>query len=162
MNACQLAEHSLKFTQMVINGSLGDLSDADLLIRPVEGANHIAWQIGHLVVAEQRLAGQLPGVKLPELPPGFAEKHANKPAAQGAANGFSTKAQFLELFNKTREATLAAVTKLTDADLDKPATTPAPGIDTLGRVLNLIAVHSIMHGGQFSVVRRKLGKPVVV
>ena len=53
MNACKLAEQSLNFTQFVINNSLGDLSDADLLVRPVEGANHIAWQIGHLIVAER-------------------------------------------------------------------------------------------------------------
>jgi uncharacterized damage-inducible protein DinB len=160
MNACQLVEQSLNFTQKVINRSLSDLSDADLLVRPVEGGNHIAWQIGHLIVSEQRMASQLPGATFPELPAGFAEKYANQPAAQNAANGFATKDQYLELFNKTRAATLAAVAKLSDADLDKPAKGPGD-ISNLGGLLNLVAVHSIMHGGQFSVVRRKLGKPVL-
>lgn len=160
MNACQLAEHSLKFTQLIINGSLGDLSDADLLVRPVEGANHIAWQIGHLIVTERRLAGQLPGAMYPELPAGFADKYGNNPAAQNVTDGFATKDQYVDLFNQTRAATLAAVAKLNDADLDKPAKGPA-NISNLGGLLNLVAVHSIMHGGQFSVVRRKLGKPVL-
>jgi hypothetical protein len=160
MNACQLVEQSLKFTQHVINGSLGDLSDADLLVHPVEGANHIAWQIGHLIVSERLLARHLPGAQFPELPAGFADRYANKPDAQKAANGFATKAQYLELFNQTRAATVAAVAKLTDADLDKPATGPA-NINTVGGVLNLISNHTMMHGGQFSVVRRKLGKPVL-
>ncbi len=160
MNARQLAEHSLKLTQLVINGSLSDLSDADLLVRPVEGANHIAWQIGHLIVTERRLAGQLPSATYPELPAGFAEKYENNPSAQNAADGFATKDQYLDLFNKTREATLAAVAKLSDADLDKPAKGPA-NVSNLGGLLNLVAIHSIMHGGQFSVVRRKLGKPVL-
>ena len=31
---------------------LSDLTDADLLVRPVPGANHIAWQLGHLIQAE--------------------------------------------------------------------------------------------------------------
>jgi uncharacterized damage-inducible protein DinB len=160
MNACQLAEHSLKLTQFLINGSLGDLSDADLLVHPVEGANHIAWQIGHLIVTERRLGNQLPGATFPELPPGFADKYANQPSAQNAADGFATKEQYLDLFNKTREATLAAVAKLNEADLDKPAKGPA-NVTNLGGLLNLVANHSMMHGGQFSVVRRKLGKPVL-
>jgi hypothetical protein len=160
MNACKLIEQSLNFTQQVINGFLGDLSDADLLVRPVEGANHIAWQIGHLIVAEQRLGGKMPGVHYPELPAGFAEKHDRQPAAQQQTSGFGTKEQYVDLFNKTRAATLAAVAKLSDADLEKPATGPG-NVSNLGGLLNLISNHTIMHGGQFSVVRRKLGKPIV-
>jgi hypothetical protein len=162
MNACKVVEHALKLTQQMINRSLGDLTDADLLVRPAEGANHIAWQIGHLIMSERRLGSQLPGAKFPELPAGFAETHANKPAAQNATNGFGTKAQYLELFNKTREATLAAVAQLTDADLDKEAVGPANINTTLGGLLNIVSTHTMMHGGQFSVVRRKLGKPVLV
>ncbi|HEY7426444.1 MAG TPA: DinB family protein [Gemmataceae bacterium] len=160
MNACKLVEQSLTFTQKAINGLLGDLSDADLLVRPVEGANHIAWQIGHLIVSERRLAGQLPSATFPELPAGFADKYGNQSSAQNATSGFATKAQYLELFNQTRAATLAAVAKLSDADLDKPAKGPGD-ISNLGGLLNLVAVHSMMHGGQFSVLRRKLGKPVL-
>jgi hypothetical protein len=161
MNACKLVEQSLNFTQKTINGLLGDLSDAELLVRPVEGSNHIAWQIGHLIVSEQRIGSQLPGATFPELPAGFAEKHANQSSAQNAASGFATKDQYLELFNKTRAATLAVVAKLSDADLDKPAKGPG-GISNLGGLLDLIGNHSMMHGGQFSVVRRKLGKPVLI
>src|SRR5262249_10820736 len=137
------------------------LSDTELLIRPVEGANHIAWQIGHLIVSEQRIGSQLPGATFPELPAGFAEKHANQPSAQNATSGFATKDQYLQLFNKTRAVTLALVAKLSDADLDKPVKGPG-GISNLGGLLDLIGNHSMMHGGQFSVVRRKLGKPVLI
>lgn len=161
MNACKLAEIPLVFTKNVLNGMLSDLSDADLLVRPVDGANHIAWQIGHLILAEQRMGSRLPGAKYPELPAGFAEKHDRQPTAQNVTSGFGTKAQYLELFNKTRETTLAALAKLSDADLDQPVSTPVPGFTNLGGVVMLIALHSLTHGGQFSVVRRKLGKPVL-
>lgn len=162
MNACKQAEIPLAMTKQIINSLIADLSDADLLARPVEGANHIAWQIGHLIVVEPRLGGQLPGAKYPELPAGFADKHDRQPTAQNATSGFGTKAQYVELFNKTREATLAALAKLTDADLDQPSKGP-PGLNitNLGSVLALIATHTMMHGGQFSVIRRKIGKPVL-
>ena len=32
-----------------------DLSDADLLVRPAPSANHIAWQLGHLIASERNL-----------------------------------------------------------------------------------------------------------
>lgn len=161
MNACKLVEHALKLTQQMINRSVADLTDADLLVHPTDGANHIAWQLGHLIASEQRLGRYLTGAKFPELPAGFAEKHGNNPNAQNATGGFGTKAEYLELFNKTREATLAAVSQLTEADFDKEASGPA-NINTLGGILNLVSAHTMMHGGQFSVVRRKLGKPVLM
>jgi len=161
MNACKLAEIPLIFTKNAINGQLGDLSDADLLLRPAEGANHIAWQLGHLILSEQRAGRHLAGAKYPELPAGFVEKHDRQPTAQNATSGFGSKAQYLELFNKTRETTLAALAKLSEADLDRPVSTPVPGITNLGGVFSLIAMHTLMHGGQFSVIRRKLGKPVL-
>jgi hypothetical protein len=37
----------------------------------------------------------------------------------------------------------------------------APFAPTLGALFVLVANHALMHGGQFSVVRRKLGKPVL-
>lgn len=161
MNAGKLVEHALKLTQQLINRSLADLTDADLLVHPAEGANHIAWQLGHLIATEQRLGRNLTGAKFPELPAGFADKHANNANAQNATTGFGTKAEYLELFNKTREATLAAVAQLTDSDFDKEAAGPA-NINSLGGLLNLVSAHTMMHGGQFSVVRRKLGKPVLM
>ena len=49
-----------------------------------------------------------------------------------------------------------------DADLDTPTTGPmAQWAPTLGAILLLTANHALMHAGQFSVVRRKLGKPVL-
>ena len=34
---------------------VSDLSDAELLVRPVPQANHIAWQLGHLILQDSRL-----------------------------------------------------------------------------------------------------------
>lgn len=148
-------------SQHMLGMLLKDLSDADLLVRPVPGANHIAWQLGHLIVAEHGMvSGQLPGVAYPELPAGFAERHNKETAAKDT--GFGTKAEYLNLFNKVRQATIDAVAKLSDADLDKPTTgRMAEMVPTTGALLGLNADHVQMHGGQISVVRRKLGKPVL-
>jgi hypothetical protein len=163
MNGCKVIETALTSTQNIVPMYLGDLTDADLLVRPVPGANHIAWQFGHLIASEIHLVrSQLPNAAYPELPPGFAEQHGKETSAQEPPKGFGGKEQYVALFNRVREATKAAVAKLSDADLDRPTKGDmAKFAPKLGDFLILVANHSLMHAGQFSVVRRKLGKPVL-
>lgn len=161
MNAIGAIKTALTGTQHMLGMYVSDLSDADLLVRPVPSANHIAWQLGHLVSAEAYLLGKnLPGVSYPTLPPGFAEQHVKETSSKDT--GFRTKAEYLDLFNKCRAATLAAVDKLSEADLDRPVSGDiAKHAPTLGSLLLLASNHILMHAGQFTVVRRKLGKPVL-
>src|SRR5437764_3269465 len=117
MNGPQAIQAALKSSQFLLPMYLGDLSDADLLVRPAPGANHLAWQLGHLITSEPHLVKDaLPGAKYPQLPKGFAEQHAKETAAVDPPRGFYPKAQYLELYAATRGATLAAVGKLTEAD----------------------------------------------
>jgi hypothetical protein len=161
MNAKDAIRAALKTNQNMMNMTINDMTDEDLLVRPVPGANHIAWQFGHLIMAEQSMVKALGG-QPPALPAGFAEQHSKQTAAADGASNFATKAQYLDLFNKTREAALAAAEKMSDADLDKPVEGSMARIaPTLGVLASFPAVHAYMHMGQFSVVRRKLGKPVL-
>ena len=161
MNAKDAIRSHLKSTQNMVAMALGDLSDQDLLVRPVAGANHIAWQLGHVIASEQRMQKGL-GATPPPLPAGFAEQHSKDTAAVDSPKGFATKAEYLDLFNKTREATLAAVDKMSESDFDKPTDGPiSKMVPTLAGLAMLAGSHALMHMGQFSVVRRKLGKPVL-
>jgi hypothetical protein len=161
MKGTEVIQAALRGAGDLVGSYLADLSDADILVRPVPSANHIAWQLGHLITAEAYLVKQgIPDAKYPELPAGFSEKHSKD--TSGSDTGFSTKKQYLDLFNKMREATIAAVGKLSDADLDKPTNGPmAKFAPKVGNLLFLTANHTTMHTGQFTCVRRKLGKPVL-
>ncbi len=162
MNAKEALRIALTSTRDMLTMFLGDLSDADLLVRPVPGANHIAWQLGHLIASESRMGQQLPGARYPELPAGFAEQHGKEKATQDPPRGFGTKAAYLDLFGKVRNATLAALENLSEADLDRRTEGPmAQYAPTVGALLVLNANHVMMHAGQFSVLRRKLGKPIL-
>jgi hypothetical protein len=163
MRGVDAVRTALQSTHHLVTWFLGDLSDADLLVRPSPGANHIAWQMGHLIASEQRLAGpNLPAARYSDLPAGFAEKHNKDTAAKESPADFYTRAEYVELFTKTRQATIAALETLSDADLDRPTEGPMKSFaPTLGALLLLVSNHALMHGGQFSVVRRKLGKPIL-
>src|SRR5437868_12301336 len=110
MNAVEAVRTTLTSTQYLVNTALGDLGDADLLVRPVPAANHIAWQLGHIINSERKLAStQIPGAAYPELPAGFDEQHAKTTAAIDPPKGFGSKKEYLDLFKKVREATLATL-----------------------------------------------------
>lgn len=160
MSVAEHIKQSLIPPTNVVQGYLGDLSDADLLVRPCEGANHIAWQLGHLINAEHQLVEMVCPGSMPPLPEGFGDKYTTETAKLDDSAAFETKDRYLELMAEQRAGTLAALDKLSDADLAKPA---PEKIQMLGATVGVIfaaqSMHWMMHAGQWAVVRRKLGKP---
>lgn len=163
MNGIDVLNSSLESSRKMIEWIISDLSDADLLVRPVPEANHLAWQLGHLISAERSiLLQQLPTAKLPELPAGFSEAHSKETASSNDPAAFSTKAEYVALLGSIRDATLSELAKLSDADLDRQTQGNLSGFfPTLASIFGMLSDHIMMHLGQASVVRRKLGKPVL-
>ena len=62
---------------------IADLSDADLLVRPAPTANHIAWQLGHVIGSEQYFITKIgAAASLPKLPDGFTDQHGKLTAVK--------------------------------------------------------------------------------
>ncbi len=135
-----------------------DLTDADFLIRPVPGMNHIAWQMGHLIASSQEMLGWL-GQPAPALPAGFAESYTKEMASSDDPAKFATKDVYLDLAAKIKSASLAALDAIPESKLDDPGPEQmreyAP---TVAAVLTMLGAHWVLHAGQFVAVRRKLGK----
>ncbi|TWT43806.1 DinB superfamily protein [Phycisphaerae bacterium RAS1] len=162
MTTKDLLKHNINQAHFIANAYLKDLSDSDLLTRPAPGANHIAWQLGHLIASERQMIEAI-GCRMPELPAGFVEKHSKETAASNGPAGFATKSEYLALFARMHEATLRAIDATADADMDRPGPESMRAYaPTVGAIFAMIATHEVMHAGQFAVLRRKLGKPVVI
>jgi hypothetical protein len=147
--------------QQVLSAYLSDMSDEELMVRPVPEANHAAWQLGHLVSSEHKMLADA-GYDMPGLPDGFVEAYTPETSKSDNRGGFHKKQDYVDLMAQQRAATLAALEATNDADLDKPS--PEPMRDyapTIGVVFNLIGIHLMMHAAQFVPVRRKLGKAVL-
>jgi hypothetical protein len=163
MNTKDAIQQTFGMGDALVNAYLGDLSDADLLLRPVEGQNHIAWQLGHLIDSERMMVdGIKPGAS-PTLPAGFSEAHNRDASASDDPKKFATRQQYLDLYRAQRAASLSVLAGLADADLDAPGPERfrkmAP---TVGALFGLAGHHVLMHVGQFVSVRRKLKKPVTI
>ena len=153
---------AMDMSSMVFKGYLGDLDDADMMNRPGPGCNHLAWQCGHLTASEVQLLESVCPGKGAELPAGFAEAHSKETAGSDDASKFLKKDEYMELMDKVRESTVAALDELSDEGLDAPAPEDFQSFcPTVGHLLMLIGTHPMMHAGQIVPVRRKLGKPIL-
>ena len=163
MNAQEVLKTTLGITNMAMHSYLGDLSDADLLTRPGKGCNHIAWQLGHLIASNtQMLESVAPGMA-PKLPEGFDKSYSKEMTSVNDPARFHTKQDYLDMFAKLDAATIAALDKSTEAQLDAPAPESLrEWFPTVGHVYVLIVSHTLMHAGQWVPVRRMLDKPVVI
>ena len=163
MNAKDVIANSLDFGDQITKAYISDLSAADLLIRPVPGQNHIAWQIGHLLLTEKNfLDGIKPGAS-PALPADFEEGHGRQQTKIDDPSKYRGPQDYLALRAAQRAATKSVLAGLSDAELDAPSPEGVRKMaPTVGAVFGLLASHDLMHVGQYVAVRRKLQKPVTI
>jgi hypothetical protein len=160
MNAREALKIGMDSGQMIGMAYLGDLTDEELMHRPHAECNHIKWQLGHLIGSENQIInGVLPG-SMPDLPDGFSERYTKETAKSDDAAAFDSKEELLSLYNEQRAAAVAKLESLNDDDLNQEGPeemkTYAP---TVGAAFNLLGGHWLMHGGQWAVIRRQLGRP---
>ena len=142
--------------------TLADFSDADFLVRPVPGANNAAWQLGHLIAAETNMGNAVRPGCMPELPAGFAERFTRQTASVDDPKQLGTKDDLLGLLSRARAGTIAWLKALSPQDLDAPSPEQVRSYaPTVADVAAIQGSHTTMHIGQFQVLRRKLGKPIL-
>jgi len=160
MNFKESIRSSLNVADFMVQGYLADITPSELLMRPAPDANHIAWQLGHLIASERHLVEAAAPGTMPPLPGGFAERHTKDTAVSDNPADFLSKDEYMKLAGEIRAGTLRVLERLTEADCDKPVTARVPPfVKCAGDCFVTVGSHWIMHTGQWVVLRRKLGRP---
>jgi DinB family protein len=147
---------SINMTSQIVNQTLEDLTDKEMLHRPHPECNHINWQLGHLIVAEHGLIEkELPGA-MPPLPAGFAEKYAMDKTKVDDPKALASKEELLRVYHEQRAGLIKAFEKSSEADLGRKTEGWTPNVGSL--FLAAASSHWLMHVGQWSVIRRQLGR----
>ena len=158
MQAKDVITQVFEMGNTITRSYVDDLNDADLLVRSVPAANHIAWQLGHMINSTNHMLTGL-GHAAPNLPASFAEAYTKETSKSDDPARFASHAQYTALLDQTKSAVLAAIAATPEGALDQPG--PEAMRDyasTVGAVLTLMGQHWLMHAGQFVPIRRKLGK----
>ena len=112
MNAKDAIKIGIDTGRFISLGYLEDLTDQELLHRPAKGANHINWQMGHLIESENQMINIAAAGSMPELPAGFKEKYSKDTATSDNAATFLKKAELLKIFEQQRAATSESVVRM--------------------------------------------------
>ena len=145
---------------MVCMSYLADMSESELMIRPHAECNHLNWQLGHLIESEHGMIEKIRPGTMPALPNGFADKYTKETAGIDNQSAFSSKEELMSTYKAQRAGTLAVLAKTSEQEMDAPT-----GVDfapTVGAMFVLQGSHWLMHCGQWVIVRRSLGKPIVI
>lgn len=163
MSAKDIIKYSFTMSNMVVDSYLADLTNEEWMKRPHAECNHVNWQVGHIISSNNFILTAAVPDSLPALPDGMSDQYAKEKATSDDASQFMSKDELLAVLAKQREAIMSCLESIPDEDLDKP--TPesiqrlAPNV---GGAFEMLCLHWMMHAGQWVVVRRELGKPVVI
>ncbi|MCO6432287.1 MAG: DinB family protein [Deltaproteobacteria bacterium] len=153
----------LSYGSFLVSKYISDLEESEILVRPAPSASHIAYQLGHLIVSEYNSMQCLaPGLS-PALSEEFISAHAKENQGSSSSELFYQKNEYVELGEAQREATLGILQSYDEDRLSDPGPEKMRSYaPTAGHVFIMQGVHQLNHSGQFVVVRRLLGKPVLI
>jgi hypothetical protein len=149
---------SRRYTRQFLQG----LSDEEWFWCPSEYATHIAWQVGHLAVAQynlclRRVRGRtVEDVSL--ISDEFFEffKLGSRPDPTPANN--PPLAEIRRVFDAVLGRATTELATRNDAELDVPVEQPHPVFTTKLEAVEYCPFHEFVHVGQIALLRRMMGK----
>lgn len=140
---------------------LADLSPKEWIVVPPGGVTHVAWQVGHLAMAEYRLAldrlrGELP-TDAALISPAFLQQFGRLSVPTADPAGYPAREELLAVLDRVHTQTLSELAAVSDDQLDLPPYKPHPLFTTRLGSLLWCARHEMLHAGQIGLLRRQLG-----
>lgn len=157
-----LALQEIRASREYVKRLIDDLAPDDWFRMPAEGVTHIAWQVGHLAMAEYRLALERIRGERPEdqrlISPTFLAQFGKGSAPLPSPESYPSVEEILAVFHRVHEQTLAEAPSIPEAELDRPPEKPHSLFHTKLDSLFWRARHEMLHAGQIGLLRRLLGK----
>ena len=161
MNTSELlAEHLDRIRRWTVS-LLEDLSEEDWLWPPGPNLGQIAWQVGHIAVAEHGLI-LVRCAQQPVLEESFLSLFRPGSTPSSGAEGYPSIAELRDKMDSIHQRALQIVRQLDDSDLQtEPAGKPHPMFTTKTGAIQMAASHEAFHAGQIALIRRLRGKPAL-
>jgi DinB superfamily len=163
MSRLQLAIDQIAFARNYTVRLLDQTRAPDWFRQPPGGITHLAWQVGHLAMAEYRLTlerirGSLPhdNVLISEE---FLRLFGRDSVPDADPGKYPAQAEIRAVFDVVHQQTMAELPNLEESELDKPPLKPHSLAQTKLWSLLWCAQHEAVHAGQIGLLRRLLGYP---
>jgi len=161
----RLALNQIEFARNYTLTLLEDIDQADWYTQPQGLPTHIAWQVGHLAMAQYglmlfRIRGRTTEDR--KLMPNTIRKMFSRgTTAQPQSASSPTPAELREVFDNVYQAAMAEAPSFTREQLDTPVDMPYAATPSNLGCLLFCSHHEMIHAGQIGMLRRALGKEPV-
>jgi hypothetical protein len=145
-------------SQAMLQMMAKDFTPEQWLHCPVSGANCPAWIVGHLCVIERVGCCVAAGHEPPLPDPDFEKRYARGESA-APPKDFGDITQLMPTFDRYRGVIVDAVAHMPLGKFDQPLANKHPLFKTVGEMMAFLPMHTMLHLGQLSTIRRSLGYP---
>lgn len=162
MNRLEVAVTQIRLARFFLNDLLRHIPDDQWFRQPTEGVTNVAWQVGHLAVAQYGLALRRVRGERPEdeqlVPTSFRLRYGKGSTPSPDPSQNASPSDIRGVFDRVHEVVLQEIGQLSDAVLDESAGEPPHPVFTnkLGSLM-WCAQHELIHSGQIALLRRLFG-----
>lgn len=129
---------------------------------PAEGVTHVAWQVGHLAMAEYRMAlDRIRGERTEDakfISPAFLQLFGKGSVPDCDLNKYPSPDDLLATLDRVHRQMREEVSNLPESEWHQPMVKPHLLVKTKIGGLYWCAQHEMMHAGQIGLLRRLLGQ----
>ena len=144
---------------------LAQVDEADWFRSVEGGVTHIAWQVGHIAVAEHFLAmRRIRGRDQADeelIPKSFQELFKKGSNGNPAPNACPSTAEIRDVFDRVHSQAIRELEGVSEEVLDEVTKPPHPMFKTKLGALLWAPQHEMLHAGQIGLLRRLFGHPPV-
>lgn len=137
------------------------IDPADWFRFPPAGVSHVAWQVGHLAMAQYRLGlDRIRGPRSEDdqlIDPAFLALFGRDSVPDANPARYPRAAEIRAVFDRVHVRLQEELPGLSDEDLDGPLSKPHALAKTRQGALLWCAQHEMLHAGQIGLLRRQLG-----
>jgi hypothetical protein len=161
----ELALAQVQQARTYTNGLLARIPHSEWLRLPPGGVSNVAWQVGHLAMAQYRLC--LDRIRGPQpdddslVSASFLARYGRGSTPSDDPAGNSPIQEIVAVFDRVHQRVFLESAGWTDDDLQAATSQPHPYFSTKIDALWWCARHEMLHAGQIGLLRRLLGAPPV-
>ena len=159
VTSTQAMAFALKSSHVLVHRMIDDLKPHEFEHQPMPGVNCAAWILGHLALTDRRQLTWLGVANLPPLPDGFEERFTQTRKAAEKQSGLGDPAAIVAQFDLHRKLLIDCLETVPKGKFSEPTPLKRPMFDDVGEATLYMALHTSMHVGQITLIRRSLGYP---
>lgn len=159
----ELARQQIDFTRGYTRQLLQDTEASEWFRIPDGAVSHLAWQVGHLAMAEYgltllRIRGKEPG-DAEFIPNDFIRCFQKGTTPLADPGAYPPWKDILAVFDRVHQQAAQEMAGYTMQQLSEPLPAPTAVYENKLGSLLFCPLHEMLHAGQIGTLRRMLGKP---